>query len=357
MTAEPFVFEDEDVHPAETEPNAFHEVPRIVEPVRHRAVDGATFVRSVPEEVPSVWGDGGRVLQAEGEAVMIVGPDGVGKTTIAQGLTLHRIGVGNGKFLGHTVKLGRRVLYIAADRPRQAASSMRRMLPTDTHDELLRERLIVWRGPLEFDIGNADTPRCALADFAESFDVSDVFIDSLKDVAVDLIKDEVGSRVNVAIQETIARGIEVCVLHHQRKAQQGGSAPKTLADVYGSRWLTAGMGSVLCVWGDAGDLVVELRHLKQPAEEVGPLTLLHDHAHGLTTVHDHVDLEQILANAAHGLVVSEAASLLFATADPTRNEVEKARRRLEALIGRNIAERRDDPDGLARYFVRVENHA
>jgi hypothetical protein len=38
--------------------------------------------------------------------------------------------------------------------------------------------------------------------------------------ADDIIKDDVGGRVRFQIGETIARGIEVCVLHHQRKAQQ-----------------------------------------------------------------------------------------------------------------------------------------
>jgi replicative DNA helicase len=129
----------------------------------------------------------------------------------------------------------------------------------------LRERLVVWKGPLDFDLGKEKTERCFLADLAESLRVTDIVIDSLKDVAVDLIKDDVGGRVSFQIGETIARGIEVCVLHHQRKAQQGGPKPKALAGVYGSHWLTAGMGSVLMLCGEPGDLVVELRHLKHAA--------------------------------------------------------------------------------------------
>jgi replicative DNA helicase len=221
------------------------------------------------------------------------------------------------------------------------------------HD-LLRERLIVWKGPLEFDIGHEGTPRCALADFAGGLGATDIVIDSLKDIAVDLIKDEVGSRVNIAFQETIASGIELCALHHQRKAQQGAGKPRSLADVYGSRWLTAGMGSVVLLWGEPGDLIVELRHLKQPVEEVGPFLIVHDHEHGHSTVHEQVDLEQALTRTVRGLTVADAACLLFEKVDPDRNEIEKTRRRLQALISTRRAIREDDADGTARYFARSE---
>ena len=53
--------------------------------------------------------------------------------------------------------------------------------------------------------------------------------------------------------------------------ENGGAKPKRLADVYGSRWLTAGMGSVLLLWGEPGDLVVEVRHLKQPVRGGRPV--------------------------------------------------------------------------------------
>jgi replicative DNA helicase len=82
-----------------------------------------------------------------------------------------------------------------------------------------------------------------------------------------------------------------------RAMQQDTRKPKALAGVYGSRWLTAGMGSVVCVWGDAGDLVVELTHLTQPVEQVGPMLVVHDHERGSSTVHEQVDLEQLLKNA------------------------------------------------------------
>jgi replicative DNA helicase len=225
----------------------------------------------------------------------------------------------------------------------------------DEDRETLNKRLTVWAGPLPFDFIREE-PK-TLSEFAESLGATTLFIDSLKDVALDLSKDDVGGRVNLALQELVAAGIETCVLHHQRKAQQGAPQPRRLADVYGSRWLTAGVGSVLMLWGEAGDHVVELRHLKQPGEEFGPHRVLHDHVRGASTLEaDRLDFEQLLATAAYGLTVADAARLAYDTdgSKPDRNLIEKSRRRLEALVGEGRAERRDDPDGLARYFERDE---
>jgi hypothetical protein len=70
-----------------------------------------------------------------------------------------------------------------------------------------------------------------------------------KYVSSRLGKDESGSRVKAAFQELIASDVEFVDSHHQRKEQRDGGKPTKLADVYGSRWLTAGLGSVLLLWG------------------------------------------------------------------------------------------------------------
>ena len=229
------------------------------------------------------------------------------------------------------------MLYIAADRPRQAIRSMRRMVVPADYD-LLGQRLVVWRGPLPQ--GLAENPKI-LVQAADYYDASDVVLDSLKDVQPDLIKDEVGSRTNIAFQELIAAGRELLTLHHQRKQQAGGTAPKHLSDVYGSRWLTAGQGSVLMLWGEPGDLVVELRHLKQPAGEIGPLSIIHDHRHGHTTVQEAVDLHTLVQLAPNGLDVHAAAVAIFGTGQPSANQIEKARRKLDSLHKAKLVDRHD----------------
>ena len=55
-------------------------------------IDGASFILDAPKDIPAVWGSGGRVAWSAGEALLIVGPSGIGKTTLVQQLVL-RLGL------------------------------------------------------------------------------------------------------------------------------------------------------------------------------------------------------------------------------------------------------------------------
>lgn len=119
--------------------------------------------------------------------------------------------------------------------------------------------------------------------------------------------------------------------HHQRKAQANNKKPTSLADVYGSVWVTSGAGSVLLVWGDAGDAVVEVTHLKQPAVEFGPVSVLHDHDAGTTVIHPDLDV-RVMLKSEGGVTVKQYASQIYETESPDRNDIESARRKLKALV-------------------------
>jgi hypothetical protein len=130
----------------------------------------------------------------------------------------------------------------------------------------------------------------------------------------------------------IAEGIEVLELHHLVKRGANGGRPTTLADLYGSTWLTSGAGSVILLGGDAGDPIVELLHLKTPAAEVGPWRVIHDHDAGTSSIWHAADLVMMAkAKGAAGLTAKAAAVALFTTEKPTPSQVEKARRKLNAL--------------------------
>jgi hypothetical protein len=46
-------------------------------------VNGASFILDIPDKIPALWGVDNQVLWAEGESLMIAGPMGLGKTTMA----------------------------------------------------------------------------------------------------------------------------------------------------------------------------------------------------------------------------------------------------------------------------------
>jgi AAA domain len=303
--------------------------------------DGASFILDAPKTVPAIWGDpdSGEVLWTPGEVLKLAGAEGLGKGTLAQQLD-RRAGIIEGPLLGFPVAVGAgRVAYIAADRPNQIRRSWARM-GSESEREARRLGLTVWWGPLPFDLGRE--PDRLLPFLARRGEIDTVILDSLGAVATDLASDEAGSRVAWALGSVIAAGIEVVTVYHPRKAAPGATMQlRSLDDVYGSRWITAACGSVIAINGEApGDVIVEFRHLKPPAAEVGPLTLRHEHERGLTFVHHEADLVEA---ATDGITAKDAAALVFSTTKPTRNEIEKARRKLDRLVSKKLLDR-DDGD-------------
>ncbi|ULP48051.1 AAA family ATPase [Mycolicibacter virginiensis] len=305
-----------------------------------RFVDGGSFIHSIPETTPAVWGSGEDVLWAEGEALVIAGPQGVGKSTMAGSLVLGMLN-GGSDFLGYPVKRVDRVLYLAMDRPRQIARALRRQLGGIPEAELA-QRLVVWQGPPPEDLA-AHPDRLAAMCAEKGAQV--VVIDSLKDAALGLATDEVGAGWNRARQTTLAAGVEVLELHHDRKTTD--AAAPAIEKLYGSIWITSGAGSVIHLGGEPGDPVVKFRHLKQPSTEVAPFEIAHDGSTGTMTVHAGVDLLD-LCRQPGGASAAQCASALFETDRPSSAEREKARRRLEKLRESGSVHRADVA-GMAVY--------
>jgi replicative DNA helicase len=235
--------------------------------------------------------------------------------------------------LGYPVSTtGGRLLYLACDRPKQIARSLHRLATPDQRDEL-DARLVIWEGPPPADFAKHPSTLLQMCRAAEA---DTVVIDSLKDVAIGLTDDEVGAGLNRALQLAVANGVEVGALHHQRKGQ-GGAKPKTLEDVYGSTWITAGAGSVILLWGAAGSPLVELIHLKQPVTEVGPFKVEHDHLHGTTCIHRGFDVLTLLTHSAVPLTATEVARIMFESSVVKENDRLKAQRRLDRLVERRLA--------------------
>lgn len=300
---------------------------------------------NIPEEIPALWGHGDDVLWAEGEGLMVAAPQGVGKTTIAQQLVVHGLGIRSAPLLGHRVRPMRSVLYLALDRPRQALRSMRRMV-SDGDRDALAKGLQIWEGPLPRPL--VGSPQL-LVEMCSHVNADVLIIDSLKDVAPGLSEDAVGASVNSAIQHVIAARIDVLTLHHTRKTNSE-SGKRTIDDIYGSTWLTSGMGSVLLLEGRAGSESVRATHVKQPADEVGPLSLRHDHQLGMTTLQSGSDPLKILVSLTGWISAKEFSMALSGDPSPERRLVEQARRQLEKLVEAQQAERHHN---FAKYRART----
>lgn len=320
---------------------------------------GGPFILDVPEEIPCLWGKGDEIVMAEGESLFIVGPSGVGKSTLCQQLLLAFAGLRN-DVLGYPVQPAEgAILYLAMDRPQQIRRSLRRMVIEEDR-AVLDAKLRFWPGPLHF---NALEKPEDLLELCRGIGATHLFVDSLKDLAISLAKDEVAAQLNRLFQFLSAAGIELVVLHHQRKAQGDNKKPTTLADVYGNFQITAGAGSVILLWGEPGDAVITLDHLKQPRSPIGPLNLVHNHSIGFTEVEDApADALEILRSQRLGLVAEGIAREMFGAENPSKAQVERARRRAEDLAQRGLVYSVNEPSAInkrrpiVRYFAVDTRH-
>jgi replicative DNA helicase len=323
-------------------------------PMPPQLTDGLSFAMGAASDEPAIWGGVDAIAWAPGEATGLVGPDGVGKTTLVHRLALGLAGI-EGKLLGLPItSADGRVLLVAADRPKQAARSMWRMLVEldSRHHGKLRDSVLVWRGPLPFDLVKAPGE---LAVWAKGFGASHVILDSLGFVASRLTEDETGSAIAQAFMACSVASLELFWTGHPRKASGENKKPNAIADVYGSRWITAASGSILSLWASSGDPVVELRQLKSPSGEVGPFLVELDHEKGTISVLEGTDLLGHLRASPAGLSRKEAGRLMEGASERAR-EV-KAGRHLDKLVARSLAYRREgepirggvhEPD---RYFA------
>lgn len=309
------------------------------------AVDGAEFILDQPAEVPAIWGEGSRVLWAPGEALMIAGPQGVGKTTLAGQILCALLGTLTTVLGLPVAAFSGRILYLAMDRPRQISRSLRRQF-SEKDRALLAERLVVRPGPPPADLAASPT---LLATMAQHHGASVVVVDSLKDAVVGLSDDAVAASYNRARQHLLASGCEIIELHHVVKRTTKNDQPGSAVDsIYGSTWLTSGCGSVVLITGEPGDPIVGFRHVKQPAEEVGPYRLLHDQDTGTLSIEHGVDLLELVKLAGpDGLTAKDAAAAVTEKTQPSRSDIEKARRKLDKLVQAHVLERLDGSAGGA----------
>lgn len=294
-----------------------------------RLLDGWEFLAEDDDADEAIWGQapgaagGGPpgVMWAPGEPMMLFGGNGVFKSTLSHLLVFARLGLLGpdgrvradhrrvapddhpddwGAVLGMPVRPmdpAATVVYLAGDRPRQIRRAMRRHR-RDWMADTLRDHLIVHDGPLPFEL---TTDKDALADMVCERKGSDIFVDSVKDYCPKPSDDESANGYNRARQECIARGVQWVEDHHNRKMAQGQKPTNNIDDVYGSRWLTAGAGSVISMWVDEeGSPLVHVRQVKSPGEFVPELEVTVAKTDGTMGASVHVDPIAFIRGAGPG---------------------------------------------------------
>lgn len=314
------------------------------------------FLFSTEPKPPPLWGDQDHAMWLSGESLMLFGPPGGCKTTLAFLVVLGRLSIIK-EVLGMPVHDdGGKVLAVVADRPRQAERAMRRVpeIADPVNRAILSDRFVVHEGPLPFDI---TTDKNALADLCQRHEATTVMIDSIKDVCAKPSEEDTANGYNIARQEAVARGIEWIEIHHNRKASGDNKKPTQLDDVYGSRFLTAGGGPIYCLWGRNGSPVVEFTAVRESQGHFPDSKLVVDFATGHIALVGSdstptTPLECLLQAGAAGVSAEEVAHTLQKT------NVEGVRRQLNRFAATktsrgkptNPIARKETVSGRVRYY-------
>lgn len=239
------------------------------------------FVAAGPDPVATcIWGvarPDGVMAWAQNQGVIICGPPGTGKSTIALQVVLRYVGIRGGDVLGLPVRRTERpVVYLALDRADQIRQSIRRMVLSTADPEAVARLLMIDNIPPNVDLREVSSWIAWL----RVLGAGAVVIDSAKDLGFDLNDSSEGQAFNFLVQATLRAGIQILVTHHSRKTPRGDKKPLTLNDMHGSQWVAAGAGSVLMLDGEAGPKPKKLVHVKPLTVPMPPLRLELDTATG-----------------------------------------------------------------------------
>lgn len=296
----------------------------------YRFMEADEFLFSV-EDVQPLWGDVETPLWQAGESLMLVGPPGVGKSTLAHHLILALLT--GGEVLGHSVaKIDGDILYLAMDRPKQIARAFRRLVNDPEVRRIVHERVIFHAGPMPFSLVKDPT---VVARMSHHFGVKAVVIDSIKDIVASPSDELMANSYNSARQKCLAEGIEWIELHHNRKANGDNKEPRGLDDVFGSRFITAGAGSVMSLWGQSGDTVISLSHIRMPGNGLAPMKLELDKDAGTLTPLDVVTALSLVRRAI-GATAKEAAYAIYGE-NYSDSNVRNIRKKLKQLVSNQQA--------------------
>lgn len=314
-------------------------------------MDAFEWMFKTDDTVVELWGKGDDILWADGEALMIAGGMGLGKSTLAGQLIRAQLGL-RSEVLGLPVTpTDRPILLLGMDRPAQLRRSLRRQF-SEAEQEIAAGRLLIRPGPPIMDMALDPT---LLTRMAEAVGAGTVYVDSLKDAVVGLSGDEAAAMYNRGRQALLASGVNIVETHHCRKPSAESSGG--IASVYGSTWLTSGAGSVIILSGEPGDLEIKFRHAKTPVNEVGPWKIHLNPDGGDFTVRK-IDLLVSVKNAgAAGLTAEDAAKDIYESNRPTVSEKKKAERQLDRLVSKGLLTKIEGTRGAVWFLAENRGEA
>lgn len=238
-----------------------------------RAADDLLYAEE--NNLPAIWGPPEAPLWMPGESLMVAGPSGVGKSTLAQQLVSARIGLSD-NVLGYPVQDdGGRVLYLAMDRSAQVYRMLRRHVPEDDRRArmIFRERIVLrgGRAPVSMtDERHVDW----LLEQAQLFGATTVVLDSLKNVVLKPSDEGLAAGYDATRQALMNERINLIEIHHTRKRSAEGRTQRGVQDdVYGSMTFSAGAGSILLLTPDKDEGKVWLQQVKSLAGTYRPTLL------------------------------------------------------------------------------------
>lgn len=183
--------------------------------------------------------------------VMLTGPPEVGKTqfTLRTAMALAAGQV----FINWPVGDPAKVLFISLEMGDSALKSVISIMLKDyskEHQELIRSNLYIY--PLGYGINLAQE----LPNLINAVKPTGVFVDSFSQSVKSLVEDDVITSFFSSMRKSCENNNHyLWFIHHNRKTQIHNRRPKTLDDVYGSRFISASVDTGYALWPSKGGAI------------------------------------------------------------------------------------------------------
>lgn len=316
--------------------------------VHDRLLDGEAALFDMPESPEVIWGKDHMIGWAKGQGTMLAGPTGLGKTTFAHNVLTRMMGLDESEFLGMPVTpTDAPILYLAMDRPIQTRQAFRRLVPdAPAARALVKDKLRMWAAPFPFRL--LDDPAYMARWIQEQVPgCKTVVFDSVKDMTPGVSEEASGAAVQIAWQELVAMGVDFLALHHFKKPQSA-DTKASISQVYGSTWLTAGLGSVLTIDGKIGEGNVVFQQHKTVMEQIPELHCIHHYKTGVIELRDSeapTESEALKAAGDTGATAEQIAAQCYASTG--KAVLAKTRRKLNDLVKAGKAVKPPKPAGAS----------